>query len=122
DFEGYHVVTARRGEDAVTALGSKSRGNLAAIVIDYNFGGGMNGIDAVKAVRNAVRRHVPAIVLTGDRSAETIATIEKGGAHYLAKPVKAQILLDFVETMTRAAFPEWEKSESMPVPISVGTA
>jgi PAS domain S-box-containing protein len=122
DFEGYHVVTARRGEDAVTALGSKSRANLAAIVIDYNFGAGMNGIDAVKTVRNAVRRNVPAVVLTGDRTAETIAAIEKGGAHYLGKPVKAQVLLDVVGAMTRAAFPDWEKSESMPVPMIVGAA
>jgi two-component system CheB/CheR fusion protein len=122
DFEGYHVVTARRGEDAVTALGNKSRANLAAIVIDYNFGGGMNGIDAINAIRDSVRRHVPAVVLTGDRSAEAIAIIEKGKAHYLGKPVKAQVLLDLVEKMTRAEFPEWEKSDSAPIPMVVAAA
>jgi two-component system CheB/CheR fusion protein len=121
DFEGYHVATARRGEDAVAALGEKSRSSLAAIVTDYHFGAGMTGIEAVEAVREAVGRKVPAVVLTGDRSAEAFSAIEEGGARFVGKPVKAQVLLGMLEAMTNAAFPAWERSELEPAPIAVNT-
>lgn len=118
DFEGYHVLTARRGEDALAALSGRNRANLAAIIVDYNLQGGMTGVAAVNAVRDALGRDVPAMVLTGHRSAETLGAIEGGGSHYLGKPVRAQVLLDLLETMTKTAFPMWERPEPELVSVS----
>jgi two-component system CheB/CheR fusion protein len=116
DSEGYRVVSMRRGEDAVAAISQAHRPWPSVIVTDYNLGSGMTGVEAVKAIREVVGREVPALILSGDKSPATMAVIEEGGSRYLGKPVKAQVLLDILESMIVEGVPGWEKREPAHAP------
>jgi PAS domain S-box-containing protein len=111
DSEGYRVVSMRRGEDAVAAISQAHRPWPTVIVTDQNLGSGMTGVETVRVIREEVGRPVPAVILSGDKSPATLAVIEEGGARYLGKPVKAQVLLDILKSMVGEGLPGWEKRE-----------
>ena len=52
----------------------------------------MNGVEVVAAIREKLHRHVPALVLTGDISTETLRAIAKADCTLLNKPVKLEEL------------------------------
>jgi CheY-like chemotaxis protein len=62
--------------------------SLDLIVADYNLDGDERGTDAIAAVRQAIGREVPAMIITGDRSVALRAKLREMGLGYLAKPLK----------------------------------
>lgn len=59
-----------------------------AIVADYHLSAGENGLDAVKAIREAIGTDVPAVIVTADRSADIHGSIQAAGLALLTKPTK----------------------------------
>ncbi|MBB1396700.1 hybrid sensor histidine kinase/response regulator [Pseudoalteromonas sp. SG44-8] len=57
------------------------------ILSDYNLEDDMNGIRAVKNIRTILGNIVPAVILTGDTSADRISLINSSGLVYLSKPI-----------------------------------
>jgi len=96
--------TFDEAESAERALEILRTANVDLIVADINMPG-MNGIEFVQAVRSdPLRRvrNVPVVLVTGDKSEETVSRVRD--AHpdaFLRKPLDAEKLLRTVELLLR---------------------
>ena len=100
---GYHVVTAESGAEALRMLAG---GNFQGIVSDMRTPGGVDGAQ----VHAWIADHRPelaskVVFITGDiANEETAATLRKTGAPCLEKPFRVQQFISVVEqTMGRAS-------------------
>ncbi len=78
------------------------------ILADYRLQGGLTGIEAISAVRQAVGKPIPAAILTGDTAPERLREASASGYLLLHKPVPAAKLYAALqqlqqETATSAA-------------------
>jgi DNA-binding NtrC family response regulator len=100
---GYHVVTAESGAEALRMLAG---GNFQGIVSDMRTPGGVDGAQ----VHAWIADHRPelaskVVFITGDiANEETVAILRKTGAPCLEKPFRVQQFISVVEqTMGRAS-------------------
>jgi two-component system CheB/CheR fusion protein len=77
--------------DGVAAIASTECPDI--IVADFNLPNGPNGVEVIARLREKFRREIPAIVLTGDISTQTLRTIAVRGCTHLDKPVESAELL-----------------------------
>ena len=59
------------------------------IVSDFRLANNCDGIDAVAAIREALDRKIPAIIISGDTSPERLKQVKSTGLVFLHKPVSA---------------------------------
>jgi CheY-like chemotaxis protein len=100
---GYHVVTAQSGADALQMLAS---GNFQGIVSDMRTPGGVDGAQVHAWIANHPPELASKVVfITGDiANEETVAILRKTGAPCLEKPFRVQQFISVVEqTMGRAS-------------------
>ena len=100
---GYHVVTAQSGADALQMLAS---GNFQGIVSDMRTPGGVDGAQVHAWIANHRPELASKVVfITGDiANEETVAILRKTGAPCLEKPFRVQQFISVVEqTMGRAS-------------------
>ena len=84
------VLTASGSAAVVTMLAAG--GPLPdAILADYHLDG-ETGLDAIAAAKTAAGRHVPAMVITADNSAEVQRMVREAGHGLLRKPLKVAAL------------------------------
>jgi CheY-like chemotaxis protein len=69
------------------------------LLVDYHLDGG-NGVAAIAELRRRLKRHIPAIVITADRSAHVREEAAGEAAHLLNKPIKPASL--------RALITQWQ--------------
>ena len=111
--EGWQVTAVPDGPAAMAAMQSGARSNPPPILLlsDYNLPGGMNGLQVVAAVRDALQRTsagtpgatpVPAIILTGDITAATLQAIAKQGCVHLSKPVTPRGVIAAIQGLLAA--------------------
>ncbi len=120
--EGHHAMaTAEAG--AAIALVSTDKIDPDLILADYNLPDGMNGVQATERLREILNRAVPAIILTGDISTETLQDMEPRDCVVLNKPVKLKELTQAIQDLlprTRAAARRRSShvraAESLPLP------
>jgi two-component system CheB/CheR fusion protein len=117
-LEGY-AVAASRTADETLALVSEGSVRPRILVVDRNLPGGMTGVELLGHVRARVSRTLPAIVLTGDTSVETMREITECGAVYLRKPVEPNRLLRLIEQAVGA---RRRSLEAGPTPVTATTA
>jgi two-component system CheB/CheR fusion protein len=102
--KGYHVVAAADGPEAIEIAAHGSvRPDL--ILTDYNLPNGMNGLALTQELRAKLGREIPAIVLTGDISTETLTTVAGKRCRQLNKPVKPSDLTLAIQDILAAAKP-----------------
>ena len=96
--KGYRVVSAADGPEVIeiTADGSV-RPDL--ILTDYNLPNGMNGLALIEKLRAKLDREIPAIVLTGDISTDTLTTVAGKRCRQLNKPVKPLDLTQAIQDL-----------------------
>ncbi len=111
ELEGYRVATARRGDEAVAAVRGPSAIRPDVLVCDQNLPGGMNGLEIVRSMRRERGAQIPALIVTGDKSADVRRELESSGLDYLVKPVKAEKLLSAVEALARIRQPGWSSAK-----------
>jgi two-component system CheB/CheR fusion protein len=101
---GHRVRTAANG---VAALDLVSNGAIRPdlVLADYNLPGATNGLDAIRQIRKVLDRALPGIILTGDISKATRATITGSDYVLLSKPIKAQELKVAIEAMLGTSEP-----------------
>ncbi|MEU3239658.1 response regulator [Streptomyces anthocyanicus] len=89
------VAEAATAEEAVTRA---ARGDVDVVLMDLQFGKGMNGAEATAAI--AARPGAPRvlIVTTYDCDADTLPAIEAGATGYLLKDAPPEDLADAVRT------------------------
>jgi two-component system CheB/CheR fusion protein len=93
-FEGEgHRAIAVAGANEALALAA--RGALppdVVIIADYNLPGDLTGAEVVARLRQSLHREIPAIILTGDISSNTLRKIADAGCVHLSKPAEPEIL------------------------------
>jgi CheY-like chemotaxis protein len=95
DFE---VRTASEGTQALDRL--EVGGRLPDLVIsDYRLPGGMTGADVIRQLRSAAGIELPAILMTGDTSADRLREAEALGCHLVHKPAGEDDLLPLIREL-----------------------
>ena len=89
--------------DGVIALASTERPDL--IVADFNLPNGPNGVEVIAKLREKFHREIPAIVITGDISTQTLRAIASIRSTHLDKPVEAVEVLRVVTNLLAATTP-----------------
>lgn len=81
--EGYDVTAMEDGEEALRKV---HEDNFMAVLVDLKMGGGLNGIDFLRTVKQA-NASLPVILVTGYASLETAISATKYDAYdYIIKP------------------------------------
>jgi two-component system, chemotaxis family, CheB/CheR fusion protein len=113
--EGHHTTTAEDGRKALEfAMQGTIRPDL--LVADYNLPKGLNGLQVVAELRETLGYEIPAIILSGDISTDTLREIAEGGHLHLNKPVKAKELMDLIRRCLAQPPPAAKASTRQPVP------
>jgi CheY-like chemotaxis protein len=75
--------------DLAQALAAMAASGLEpdGLLVDYHLDGG-NGIAAIAELRRRLGRHLPAVLITADRSAHVREEARAEGVHLLNKPIK----------------------------------
>ena len=109
DGEGHRTSVAADGPKALE-LAARAATRPDLVIADYNLPRGLNGIDAIASLQKQLRCEIPAIVLTGDISTETLREIAHHGHVHLNKPVKAQQLARLIQRLLIKARPSAPES------------
>jgi CheY-like chemotaxis protein len=92
------VLKAADVDEALAAIEASS-GEPDGLLVDYHLDGG-NGVAAIAELRRRLGRHVPAVLITADRSAHVREEARAAGIHLVNKPVKPASL--------RALITQWQ--------------
>ncbi len=96
--EGHHPVTAPDGIAALEWLAQETvRPDL--VLADYNLPRGMDGLQMIGKVREKLHRELPAIILTGDISTETLRIVAQQNCEQLIKPVRFEELAQVIQRL-----------------------
>ena len=99
---GYGVTLAPTAEDAFAFMaGAPSMPRL--IISDFRLPGEFTGVQAVARICNEARRHIPAIIVTGDTAPERIKEATATGCRLLHKPYDPAVLKATMEALTAPA-------------------
>jgi two-component system CheB/CheR fusion protein len=103
-FEGEgHPTTAVATTNEALALAARGAILPDVIVADYNLPGDLKGTEVIARLRASLRREIPAIILTGDISSDTLREVRRAGCTHLSKPVKADVLTQQIQSFLAAA-------------------
>ena len=92
DGEGYRAVAAADGRAALE-LAKREAVRPDLVLADYNLPNGPNGLQVVASLEEMLGHDVPAIILSGDISTDTLREIARQGRTHLGKPVTAAALI-----------------------------
>ncbi len=110
--EGYRT-TAVMGTDAALALAVRRVVRPDVIIADYNLPGDLTGAEVIARLREVLRSQIPAIILTGDISSDTLRKIAHAGCVYLSKPATAEMLTQQIRGLIDAT-PQPVAGDTMP--------
>ncbi|PBN43587.1 histidine kinase [Sphingobium sp. D43FB] len=107
-----HIV--RTAVDAPNALKLIAAGAIRPEILltDYNLPNGVNGLALLKLLRDTLQHPLPAIILTGDISSDTLAKIAAENCIQLSKPVKPSDLTSAIERLVPKGVPLSRRVES----------
>jgi CheY-like chemotaxis protein len=95
-------ATATGGSDAALAIAALADNHPPAdavdlIVADLRLAEGKSGVDAISRLRARLGSNTPAIIVSGDTSADAQAEVQAAGVKMLLKPVVAATLKEAAE-------------------------
>jgi signal transduction histidine kinase/CheY-like chemotaxis protein len=96
---GYEPHAAATVDEAV-AQARRLRGGLDLILSDLHLAAGEDGLDAIARVRETCDAEVPAVVITGDTTADEMHRVMAAGVPLLFKPVQPRKLMSALRRMT----------------------
>ncbi len=99
--EGYEVITATDGVDALAVLDKHS--DIDCILLDRMMPK-MDGMEVLRCLKalDSKNRHIPVIMQTAKREEwEAYEGVDAGAIHYIIKPYVRETLLATVETVLR---------------------
>jgi two-component system CheB/CheR fusion protein len=117
--DGYGVSTTADAADAKKLFAT---GAILPdlLLTDYNLPGDISGLELLVGLRKTLGRELPGIILTGDISSQTMATIAAHDCRQLSKPVNIDALLLAIETLCPAgATPMSRPVTEKPVATSI---
>ncbi len=96
--EGHFVVSATSAAEALKLIiGGATVPEI--LLTDYSLPGGTTGLELVQQLRTRLSVPLPAIIISGDVSSETLGKVAAQGCLQLSKPVKPSELLDAIERL-----------------------
>lgn len=105
--QGYQVECFSSATGAIEAMESRKghknghQHRFAAIISDFSMGGGLNGMDFLRSVRQG-HPDLPFLLITAHSSQEQALEAKKAGASgYLAKPFPLSQLADALDNTLR---------------------
>ncbi len=98
DGEGYRTMTATDG-NAALAWAARGAARPDLVLADYNLPNGPNGLQVIAGLQQAFGHDIPAIILSGDISTETLHEIAGHGHAHLGKPVTTAALLNQIKQL-----------------------
>jgi len=117
DGEGHRTSVAVDGAEALElAAGEATRPDL--VIADYNLPRDVNGLEVIAGLQKQFQYDIPAIVLTGDISTQTLREIARHGCVHLNKPVKARQLTRLIQRLldkARLSVPESTPQSAPPL-------
>ncbi len=75
----------------------------SAILSDYRLPGGTDGLSGIQTIRRVLGRDVPAVLLTGELSADLVRAARDAGCLVLAKPAPPNRILSTLAELTAGA-------------------
>ena len=100
--DGHRAAAAADGGEAIELVARKDiRPDI--VIVDYNLPGELNGIQVIARLRELLGRDVPALVLTGDISTETLREIARQGHVQRSKPISALDLTSLIQSLLAKA-------------------
>jgi two-component system CheB/CheR fusion protein len=99
--EGYRVTTAVDGVEAVDLV---TRGVVRPdlVLADFNLPNNLDGVQVVTTLREQLHREIPAVILTGDISTDTLRRVALLHCVHLNKPVKLKELTQAIQHLLPA--------------------
>jgi two-component system CheB/CheR fusion protein len=99
--DGFAVESVSDGGAALKLVASgKARPDI--VLCDYNLPNGMDGLQTIERLRQALRNRLPAIVLTGDTSTQTLLAISGKDCVHMHKPAKMNDLLAALHNLVQS--------------------
>jgi two-component system, chemotaxis family, CheB/CheR fusion protein len=120
DGEGHHTLVASDGHQAL-ALASQEATAPDLIIADYNLPKDLNGLQTIARLQEQTRHTIPAVILTGDISTESLLEIAAQGCVHLNKPARANELTRLAQRLMatpRSASPDGVQKS--PLDVEVG--
>jgi two-component system CheB/CheR fusion protein len=116
-----HRTTAAAGANEALALALAANGALRpdVIVADYNLPGDLSGTELIARLRQSLHREIPAIILTGDISSDTLRKVAGADCVHLSKPAEPEILTRQINSFL-AAKPPPECENAQQTAVSAG--
>jgi two-component system CheB/CheR fusion protein len=96
--EGHRIGVASDG-DAALAFITKRGLSPDIILADYNLPNGMTGLETIAKIRERLHHPIPAIILTGDISTDTLRQVAEHNCIQINKPVKPPHLAHLIQTL-----------------------
>lgn len=94
-----HKVALEAGGPSALQLAARGDFRPDVLLVDFNLPGGMNGLDLLTALRRALHRPVPGLLLTADISTDTLRAVALRNEVQLHKPVNPAALLSAIRRL-----------------------
>ena len=120
DGEGYRT-TAVAGSNEAVALAVRGAFLPDVIVADYNLPGTLTGAELIAVLRASLHDKIPAMILTGDISTDTLRKIADAGCVHLSKPADPETLIQQIRAFL-AEKPKATDLDAAPASASSGYA
>jgi PAS domain S-box-containing protein len=102
--KGIEAIVVATASDALARINRQEiRPDL--LICDYNLRGSVNGLETVNALRAALARDIPAIVMTGDIRSKVVDQVAAHGISVLIKPFLADELLQQIARLYKGSVP-----------------
>ncbi len=96
--DGHRTAAAADGEEAML-LAARTDARPDVVIVDYDLPGGLTGLQVMARLREMLGQDLPALVLTGDISTETLSEIARQGYVQRSKPVKPEELTRLIGSL-----------------------
>jgi two-component system, chemotaxis family, CheB/CheR fusion protein len=97
--DGDHRTLIAPNGHAALRLTAKVATKPDLVVADYNLPNGLNGLEMLSALQTQLGHAVPAVILTGDISTDSLRKIARRGCAHLNKPVRAPELMHLAQRL-----------------------
>jgi two-component system CheB/CheR fusion protein len=100
--EGHRIGVASDGDGALEFIAKRGL-SPDIILADYNLPNGMTGLETIAKIRERLHHSIPAVILTGDISTDTLRQVAEHNCIQINKPVKPLQLAHLIQTLLPAA-------------------
>ena len=89
------------------------------VIADYNLPKGLNGLEIIARLQKQLQHAIPAIILTGDISTDSLREIAAHGCVHLNKPVRAKELTGLAQRLlAKPSLAEPESGQQLPLSLA----